>query len=69
MVLYLPPFRKSDREARIVYEESLQVSFSPSCIYNRCWSLDSAFSSLKKRCLSRFLKGCLESRRMAGQAV
>ena len=67
MVLYLPPFRKSrDREARILVMRSLCRWVSHPLVFTTdVGSLDSAFSSLKKRCLSRFLKGCLESRRMA----
>ena len=66
MVLYLLPFRKSgDREACILVMRSLRRSVShPLVIFTTdVGSLDSAFSSLKKRCLSRFLKSCLESRR------
>ena len=67
MVLYLLPFRKTgDREAWILVMRSLCRSVChPLVIFTTdVGSLDSAFSSLKKRCLSRFLKGCLESRRM-----
>lgn len=67
MVLYLPPLRESgNREAWILVTRSLCRSVShPFVIFTAdVGSLDSAFSSLKMRCLSGFLKGCLESRRM-----
>lgn len=60
MVLYLPPLRESeDREAWILVTRSLCRSIShPFLIFTAdVGSLDSAFSSLKMRCLSGFLKG------------